>query len=173
MNEQATNITNSSLCQHGAKNDAHRLWLSTDRGWEQLLQCTELQMQKISTCTCISQRGCAANQAGARLALANDPDADRLAVSERVDLSEEVGDGGGVPHWQIFSGNDIGILLADWLWTHRYQVEVPLAGKTLTFLPGLLLHFLCANLSITRATKCCAQSQLTIMLHEYDFGLAL
>uniref|UniRef100_A0A6U2BWI2 phosphoglucomutase (alpha-D-glucose-1,6-bisphosphate-dependent) n=1 Tax=Chlamydomonas euryale TaxID=1486919 RepID=A0A6U2BWI2_9CHLO len=55
---------------------------------------------------------------GARLLLANDPDADRLAVSERCAESP-----GG---WRMFTGNEIGILLADWLWTcTRTRVHTP------------------------------------------------
>ncbi|KAL9643233.1 hypothetical protein ABK040_014690 [Willaertia magna] len=44
---------------------------------------------------------------GAILILANDPDADRLAVAERqVDGT-----------WRIYNGNEIAMLLADWVWT--------------------------------------------------------
>ncbi|GAM22130.1 hypothetical protein SAMD00019534_053050, partial [Acytostelium subglobosum LB1] len=43
---------------------------------------------------------------GSRLILANDPDADRLAVAERLK------DG----TWKVFNGNEIGVLLADWAW---------------------------------------------------------
>eukprot|EP01132_Coremiostelium_polycephalum_P007945 gene7945-9775_t len=41
-----------------------------------------------------------------RLILANDPDADRLAVAEKLK------DGS----WKVFNGNEIGILFADWAW---------------------------------------------------------
>lgn len=44
--------------------------------------------------------------------LANDPDADRLAVAERtVD-----GDDKGEPEWRIFTGDEIGVLIGHWLW---------------------------------------------------------
>jgi len=49
----------------------------------------------------------AANAAGSPLVLANDPDADRLAVAERQPSGQ----------WQMFSGNEIGMLLAHWLMT--------------------------------------------------------
>uniref|UniRef100_A0AAV1VDX1 Phosphoglucomutase n=1 Tax=Peronospora matthiolae TaxID=2874970 RepID=A0AAV1VDX1_9STRA len=47
-----------------------------------------------------------AEASGARLILANDPDADRLAVAER-DADSESG-------WRIFTGNEIGVLLGHW-----------------------------------------------------------
>lgn len=49
-----------------------------------------------------------ANESKADLILANDPDADRLAVAERLSATE----------WKIFNGNEIAALLADWVWTH-------------------------------------------------------
>jgi len=48
-----------------------------------------------------------AEEVGASLVLANDPDADRLAVAERLPSGE----------WRTFSGNEIGVLLADWQWS--------------------------------------------------------
>lgn len=39
--------------------------------------------------------------------LANDPDADRLAVAERLPGGE----------WRVFNGNEIGILFASWIWS--------------------------------------------------------
>ena len=50
----------------------------------------------------------AADAGGADLILANDPDADRLAVAER----DAAADGG----WRVFTGNEIAALLADWVW---------------------------------------------------------
>ncbi|GIL73722.1 hypothetical protein Vretimale_5391 [Volvox reticuliferus] len=58
-------------------------------------------------------------QQGAKLVLANDPDADRLCVAER---RPELPGG-----WRVFSGNEIGTLLAHWVWTNfqRRHPEVP------------------------------------------------
>nr|AOE43341.1 phosphoglucomutase [Rostrostelium ellipticum] len=47
-----------------------------------------------------------AEKNNSRLILANDPDADRLAVAERQP------DG----TWKVFNGNEIGVLFADWAW---------------------------------------------------------
>ena len=53
---------------------------------------------------------------GSRLLIANDPDADRLAVAE-----ESPSPPGG--HYLTFSGNEIGILLADWLWRNHKRLN--------------------------------------------------
>lgn len=55
-----------------------------------------------------------ANANDSTVILANDPDADRLAVAERL----ESGD------WQIFSGNEIGALLGWWSW-HIFKTKNP------------------------------------------------
>eukprot|EP00879_Flechtneria_rotunda_P033730 GHRR01037451.1.p1 GENE.GHRR01037451.1~~GHRR01037451.1.p1 ORF type:complete len:104 (-),score=15.65 GHRR01037451.1:242-553(-) len=52
-----------------------------------------------------------------QLVLANDPDADRLAAAEQI-LGES---GRGTGRFKTFSGNDIGLLLADWVWTNFKQ----------------------------------------------------
>ena len=46
----------------------------------------------------------AAEASGATVILANDPDADRLAVAEKQTGGE----------WRIFNGNEIGTLFASW-----------------------------------------------------------
>ncbi|KAJ7407782.1 Phosphoglucomutase-2 [Pitangus sulphuratus] len=48
-----------------------------------------------------------AEKDGARIILANDPDADRLAVAEKQDSGE----------WKVFSGNELGALLGWWIFT--------------------------------------------------------
>ena len=61
-----------------------------------------------------------ADAVGAHVCLANDPDADRFCAAER-DASEVGG-------WRVFSGNDIGLLLADWCWRTQgkaMQTESP------------------------------------------------
>ncbi|XP_078457241.1 phosphopentomutase [Lampetra planeri] len=53
-----------------------------------------------------------AEREGARVILANDPDADRLAVAERQDAGD----------WKVFTGNEVGALLGWWLfycWKER------------------------------------------------------
>ena len=44
-----------------------------------------------------------ADEHGCKIILANDPDADRLAIAENINGS-----------WKIFNGNEIGALLAKW-----------------------------------------------------------
>lgn len=44
-----------------------------------------------------------ADEHGSKIILANDPDADRLAIAEKMDGT-----------WKIFNGNEIGALLAKW-----------------------------------------------------------
>uniref|UniRef100_A0A8C2VJK1 Phosphoglucomutase 2 n=2 Tax=Chinchilla lanigera TaxID=34839 RepID=A0A8C2VJK1_CHILA len=48
-----------------------------------------------------------ADKIKAKIVLANDPDADRLAVAEKQDSGE----------WRVFSGNELGALLGWWLFT--------------------------------------------------------
>ncbi|XP_048365627.1 phosphopentomutase [Sphaerodactylus townsendi] len=48
-----------------------------------------------------------AEKVGARIVLANDPDADRLAVAEKQESGE----------WKVFSGNELGALLGWWIFT--------------------------------------------------------
>ena len=48
-----------------------------------------------------------AERHGSKIILAHDPDADRLAVAEYTG------------EWRLFNGNEVALLFADWLWTHR------------------------------------------------------
>ena len=61
----------------------------------------------------------AADREGCTLILANDPDADRLAVAEWAPadgVPARRSDGGGGGEWRVFTGNEIGALLAHWCW---------------------------------------------------------
>ena len=66
----------------------------------------------------------AADAAGDSLVLANDPDADRLAVAEWQPAGADGGGGGAwAPRaagaagaWRVFTGNEVGALLAAWQW---------------------------------------------------------
>jgi phosphomannomutase len=64
------------------------------------------------------------------LILANDPDADRLAVAEWEPLSGIPGEAPkeGTGQWRVFTGNEIGALFADWLFT-RYVKKGGKSGK--------------------------------------------
>ncbi|GFY60974.1 phosphoglucomutase-2 [Trichonephila inaurata madagascariensis] len=55
---------------------------------------------------CLNLSIAAAEAAGSRLILANDPDADRLAVAEKLPNGD----------WHVFTGNEVGALLGSWLW---------------------------------------------------------
>lgn len=57
---------------------------------------------------------------GARLILANDPDADRLAVAEQDPVTKQ---------WKIFTGNEIGLLLGHWE-LMQYLASHPDADKS-------------------------------------------
>ena len=49
----------------------------------------------------------------ARLIIANDPDADRFAAAERQENGE----------WKIFTGNELGTLIAHWLWKRYHEAH--------------------------------------------------
>ncbi|KAI8422777.1 hypothetical protein MSG28_006522 [Choristoneura fumiferana] len=55
-----------------------------------------------------------AEENGAKLVLVNDPDADRLAVAEYDDITNS---------WKVFSGNEMGALLAWWILRHAGTAE--------------------------------------------------
>jgi phosphoglucomutase/phosphopentomutase len=60
-----------------------------------------------------------ANENNSTVILANDPDADRLAVAEKQSNGE----------WKIFNGNEIGALLGWWLWNNFSARNPPEAVK--------------------------------------------
>ena len=47
------------------------------------------------------------NQIGARYIIANDPDADRAAIAQKIDMKDD-------SSWYIYNGNQIASLLAIW-----------------------------------------------------------
>jgi phosphomannomutase len=60
----------------------------------------------------------AAEKAGSTVVLANDPDADRLAVAAKHEGA-----------WKIFTGNEIGAILGSWAW-ETFVKKTPLADKS-------------------------------------------
>ncbi|KAJ3353352.1 Phosphoglucomutase-2 [Allomyces javanicus] len=65
-----------------------------------------------------------------RVILANDPDADRLAVAEK-----QIPRDGSAPYWHIFSGNQIGIMLAAFVmdgYRRKYGASTKLGCLTTT-----------------------------------------
>eukprot|EP01012_Entosiphon_sulcatum_P050121 TRINITY_DN6888_c0_g1_i1.p1 TRINITY_DN6888_c0_g1~~TRINITY_DN6888_c0_g1_i1.p1 ORF type:complete len:608 (-),score=69.32 TRINITY_DN6888_c0_g1_i1:56-1825(-) len=56
-----------------------------------------------------------ADQGGSTLVLANDPDADRLAVAVKSKSGE----------WKVLTGNEIALLIADWVWSNRKRQTHP------------------------------------------------
>jgi phosphomannomutase len=55
-----------------------------------------------------------ADEVGADVVIANDPDGDRLAVAVPFPAADAAGRAG----WRVLSGDEIGVLLADWLLEH-------------------------------------------------------
>lgn len=78
----------------------------------------------------------AADRVGARLCIANDPDADRLAAAERLASGSAAGPSAGEKPanagWRTFSGNEIGILLAHWVWVNTVA-KTPVAPGPVRF----------------------------------------
>lgn len=69
----------------------------------------------------------AGTRADAELVIANDPDADRLAVALPS----------GAGHWRMLNGNQIGLLLADWLLEHWESKETPIVISSIVSSPML------------------------------------
>lgn len=59
-----------------------------------------------------------ANEHDCKVILANDPDADRLAIAENIN-----------GQWKIFNGNEIGALLAKWA-LDGYKQRLVKEGKS-------------------------------------------
>ena len=59
-----------------------------------------------------------ADKHGSKIILANDPDADRLAIAEKMDGT-----------WKIFNGNEIGALLGKWA-LDGYKQKLLKEGKS-------------------------------------------
>ena len=72
-----------------------------------------------------------AEENGAMYILANDPDADRLAVAERVDGKS----------WRLFNGNEIGSMLGWW------QLQVHLASEDQAKYKRENLYFIASTVS--------------------------
>lgn len=71
-----------------------------------------------------------AEASGATLILANDPDADRLAVAEKLP------DG----TWKVFTGNEIGALLAHWEWVNWRKAN-PTADPSQVYMVASTVSF--------------------------------
>jgi phosphoglucomutase/phosphoglucomutase/phosphopentomutase len=78
--------------------------------------------------------------------LANDPDADRLAVAERDRTTGE---------WTVFTGDQIGTMLGHWLWT-RVGTKMKKVKRTMCLLELTFffsIHFLFFSVSHTHQTN--------------------
>lgn len=73
-----------------------------------------------------------ADRVGATLIIANDPDADRMAVAEKAPAAA-----GGA--WRVFTGNETGVLLAHWLWTKRAERVAAAPPSPPSALPPLMI----------------------------------
>ena len=74
-----------------------------------------------------------ADREGCSLILANDPDADRLAVAEwaPADGVPARREDGGAGEWRVFTGNEIGALLAHWCWRRHVERGGGAAGAVM------------------------------------------
>jgi phosphomannomutase len=78
-----------------------------------------------------------AEENNCQVILANDPDADRLAVAE-YDTSKTNNDD-GADAWTVFTGDQIGIMLGHWLWQqYRDNSSKPIAMTASTVSTGML-----------------------------------
>lgn len=78
-----------------------------------------------------------ADKNGSTIILANDPDADRLAVAEKNKCGQ----------WRIFTGNEVGALLAFWTW-HCHQTLYPTeCQKNIYMLASTVSSKICKSMS--------------------------
>lgn len=94
-----------------------------------------------------------ANETNSTLIIANDPDADRLAVAERPSASSNT--------WHSFSGNEIGVLLGHWQIT-RWKKNTQ--NSTSTSTPPVLLASVVSSRmlkAVAKAEGCMYQDTLT------------
>jgi|GEM_PF-126527 len=97
----------------------------------------------------------------ADLVIANDPDADRLCVAE-VDANSDTG-------YRVLSGNEVGVLLADWLLTERKK------NKTLPKNPLVLASVVSSSMlaRVAEAHKARCEFTLTGFKWLWDRALQL
>lgn len=67
------------------------------------------------------------------LIIATDPDADRLAVAEKITSSTTTDENSTEPHWHQFTGNELGLLLASYILS-LHQPPHPRPSKPLAIL---------------------------------------
>ncbi len=88
-----------------------------------------------------------ARERGADLVIANDPDADRLALA--VPVREQPGRDGGGPDWRMLTGDEVGVLLGHQLIDRLRPTGAVMANSVVS---SRLLSRLAAELNVTHET---------------------